>query len=91
VLPGYRRLFDHLPVRSVEFRNVNMCSYTSTPPYIVMALCLVKYGIRLHGAALNQAHGQLYVYLLVLLMRCIVAYWSNRFGKPKGRDYSEDL
>jgi hypothetical protein len=52
---------DHSPPSSAKVKNA--WSYTSTPPYIFMAWCLVKYRIHLHGVVLCYAQGQLYLYL----------------------------
>jgi hypothetical protein len=41
---------DPSPPSSVE---INVWSCTSTPPYIFMACCLVKYRIRFHGMVLS--------------------------------------
>jgi len=41
---------DHSPPSSAEVKNA--WSYTSTPPYVFMAWCLVKYRIRLHGISI---------------------------------------
>jgi len=53
--PG--READHLPPYSVEVKNA--WSYTSTPPYIFMAWCLIKHRTHLHGMVLSQAPEQL--------------------------------
>jgi hypothetical protein len=57
---GYREFFprvkqlwreaDHSPPPSAEVKNV--WSYTSTPSYVFMTWCLVKYRIRLHDVIL---------------------------------------
>jgi len=46
--PG--READHSPPSDAE---VNAWSYTSTPPYVFMAWCLVKYMVRLDGMVLS--------------------------------------
>jgi hypothetical protein len=33
---------DHPPPSSVKVKNADAWSYTSTPPYILMAWCLIK-------------------------------------------------
>jgi len=38
---------DHLSLSSTKVKN--LWSYTSTPSYIFMVWCLVKYRIRFHG------------------------------------------
>jgi hypothetical protein len=42
---------DHLPPSSAEVKNVESC--TTTPPYVFMVWCIVKYMIHLHGVALS--------------------------------------
>jgi len=51
--PGYEG--DHSPPSSAEVKNVWSC--TSTPPYVFMVWCLVKYRVCLHGMVLIQAQG----------------------------------
>jgi len=58
---GYQDLFpggevegcetDKSPPSSAEVKNVG--SYTSTPSYVFMALCLIKYRIHFHGILLS--------------------------------------
>jgi len=42
---------NHSPPSSANVKNE--WSYTSTPTYVFMAWCLVKYRIRLHGVVLS--------------------------------------
>jgi hypothetical protein len=42
---------DNSPLSNAEVKN--SWSYNSTPPYVFMAWCLVKYRIRFHGAVLG--------------------------------------
>jgi hypothetical protein len=43
---------DHSPPSSAEVKNA--WSYTSTPPYVFMAWCLVKHGIYIKGMMLRD-------------------------------------
>jgi hypothetical protein len=66
LLSGVKRLerqADHLPPSSAEVKNV--WSYTTLPPYVFMAWCLMKHRINLHGMVVSQVQGQLYIYLYV--------------------------
>jgi hypothetical protein len=47
--PGHEA--DHLPPSSAEVKNV--CSYTSTPPYIFMLWCLIKHRKLLYRVVLS--------------------------------------
>jgi hypothetical protein len=49
--PG--READHLPPSSAEVKNV--WSYASTPPYVFMALCLIKHMTSLHTVVYTLA------------------------------------
>jgi hypothetical protein len=42
---------DHSPPSSAEVKNV--WSYTSTPPYVFMARCLIEQRTHLHGVVLG--------------------------------------
>jgi len=51
---GYRvpgREADHSAPTNDEVKNA--WSYTSIPPYVFMAWCLVKYRVRIHGMVLS--------------------------------------
>jgi len=70
--PGAKRPVyeaDHSPQSSAEDKNV--WSYTSTPPHIFIARCLVKYEMHLHGVSsyLNTIN--------VFIMWCLVKYKKN--------------
>jgi hypothetical protein len=47
---GYGHEAGHSPPSSAKFKNA--WSYTSIPPYVFTAWCLVKHRIRLHGVYL---------------------------------------
>jgi len=48
---------DQRPPTSALVKNE--CSYTSTTPYVFMALCLNKQRSRVHGLVLSQARWQI--------------------------------
>jgi hypothetical protein len=53
-VPGLKwlgREADHSPLSNAEVKNAR--SYTSTPPYVFVAWCLIKQEIRLHGVILS--------------------------------------
>jgi hypothetical protein len=57
--PGVKRQgreFDHSPQASAEVKK--MWIYTSIPPYVFMALCLI-----------SKAEGQLYLFYLYKILR----------------------
>jgi len=43
---------DHSDVSSAEVKNA--WSYISTSPYVFMAWCVIKQGIRIHGLGLRH-------------------------------------
>jgi hypothetical protein len=45
------REVDHSPPYRAEIKNA--WNYNSTPPYVFMALYLIKYRIRFHGVVLG--------------------------------------
>jgi len=49
---------DHSPKSIAEVKNAEW--WTSTPPYVFMWWCLIKYRIWLHGVVLSKAQGHLY-------------------------------
>jgi hypothetical protein len=52
---------DHSPPSCTEVKN--MLSYITTPQYIFILWCLIKQETSPHGVVLNEAQGQLYLYL----------------------------
>jgi hypothetical protein len=72
--PGHEA--DHSPPSSAKVKN--MWSYTSTPQYNLMAWCLIKQWMHLHGIVLSQAQGKLsplsFTFYLVLLSASSIFY-----------------
>jgi hypothetical protein len=61
-VPGVKRPdleADHSLLPSAEVKNA--WNYTSTPPHVFMAWCLIKHRIVLNGVVLDSAQGYLFL------------------------------
>jgi hypothetical protein len=71
---------DHSPLSSAKVKNVG--GYTSTPPYIFMAWCLVKFMIYLHSIVWVVKHRNNFTFTLLVLLPAIYeghlkSSWTN--------------